>query len=642
MLFPKRILALSFLFTIMFASTCYSQTNSYPKLDSLEAAEFLDSVITKAIDEHRVPGVGIVIVKDSSIFFSKGYGFADIENQVPIDPNKTLFRIASISKVVTGTVVLTARDKGIVDLNTDVNDYLTFFKIPEKFGKPITLHNLLTHTAGFDDVYIGKSSRTKEDALPLGDFLKDILPERVMPPGEIFSYSNIGNALSAYVIEARVKKDFELYTVENLFKPLEMNNSSFTLHEFQKENLYKGYYKSNGEFIEFPFDYILDYPAGQMLAPINEFANFMIMHLNNGLFKGRNILNSSTVSEMHSIQFRHHPFFDDGSGYAFGIGKINGLKEIGHGGGYVGVSTLMFLFPEIKLGIFVAVNTLNNLPGEIIYGFMNRFYPFEDSESEVDYPLTDLPEFDKDVEKFVGSYRGTRYSRNSITKIGVLFNMLGTDMPVWKNEEGMIMMYDLGGNSRRLIQIEPLLFKSIDDNYHMKFRANADDEITHVFTSGTSSLEKIKWYETIEFNRSLFLIIVLIMLISITVFYIYKLSRRKGAKKSIDYHFLKASANVSGTYLIYFGLFGLVMGFMLDPYEQQIGFGYGLPWYFYLVQIVPFIAIIFTVLLLYKLFLAVKIILKAKLGFIVSVIVFFSSIAMLWFFNYWNLLGWKF
>lgn len=642
MLFPKSILALSFLFTMMFASTCYSQTNSYPKLDSLEAVELLDSVITKAIDENRVPGVGIIIVKDSSIFFSKGYGYSDIENQIPINPNKTLFRIASISKVVTGTVVLMARDKGIVELNTDVNDYLTFFKIPEKFGKPITLHNLLTHTAGFDDVYIGKSSRTKEDALPLGDFLKGILPKRVMPPGEIFSYSNIGNALAAYVIEESVKKDFELYAAENLFKPLDMNTSSFNLQEFQKENLYKGYYKDEGKFIEFPFDYILDYPAGQMLTPINEFANFMIMHLNNGKYKGRQILDSSTVSEMHSVQFVHHPLFEDASGYAFGIGKINGLKELGHGGGYVGVSTLMFLFPEIKLGIFVAVNTLSDLPGEIIYGFMNRFYPFEEPVTPIDYPLTDLPGFDKNVEKFVGSYRGTRYSRNSITKIGVLFNMLGSDMPVWKNDDGMIMMYDLGGNSRRLIQIEPLLFKSIDDNYHMSFRANADGTISHVFTSGTSSLERIEWYETIEFNRSLFLIIVLIMLMSIAVFYVYKLFRRKGAKKSITYYLLKASTSVSGTYLIYLGLFGLVMGFMLDPYEQQIGFGYGFPWYVYIVQIIPFIGIIFTVLLIWKMYIAVKILSKVKLGYSLSLIVLIASAGLMWFMHYWNLLGWNF
>ena len=116
MLFPKSILALSFLFTMMFASTCYSQTNSYPKLDSLEAVEFLDSFIIKAIDENRVPGVGIVIVKDSSIFFSKGYGYSDIENQISITPNKTLFRIASISKVVTGSVVLMARDEKLVEM----------------------------------------------------------------------------------------------------------------------------------------------------------------------------------------------------------------------------------------------------------------------------------------------------------------------------------------------------------------------------------------------------------------------------------------------------------------------------------------------------------------------------------------------
>lgn len=642
MLFPKSILGLSFLLTMLFVSTCYSQMTNYPKLDSLEAAAFLDSVITKAIEESSAPGIGVVIVKDDSIFFSRGYGYSDIENQKPVEPAKTLFRIASVSKVVNGTVILIARDNGLVDLHTDVNEYLTTFSIPEKFNQPITLHNLMTHTPGFDDVYIGKSSRTKEDALPLGDFLKVILPERVMPPGEIFSYSNIGNALAAYVIEERVQKDFELYAVKNLFKPLDMNTSSFTLQEFQKENLYKGYYKDEDRFIEFPFDHINDYPAGQMLTTLDEFANFMIMHLNHGKYKGNTIIDSSSVNEMHSVQFTHHPKLIGGSGYTFAIGDVNGYKNLAHGGGYAGISTLMFLFPELKLGIFTAANTSSYLPGEICNSFMNKFFPPKDTLSKTEYPLTDIPGHDKNVDKFTGKYRDTRYSRNSILKIALLPNFIGYEMPIWKNSEGMLVMFDHKGEERRLIQIEPLLFQSIDDDYYMAFREDGNGKITNVFTSGTNALERINWYETIGFNRSLLLICVLIMLLSITIFYVYKLFRRKGTKKSVNQFLLKASVNVSGTFLIYFGLWGLIMGLMLDPIEQQTGFGYGFPWYVYIVQIIPFIGIIFTVLLIWKMFIAVKILSKAKLGFSVSLIVLIASIGLIWFIHYWNLLGWRF
>ncbi|KUG24942.1 hypothetical protein ASZ90_005238 [hydrocarbon metagenome] len=84
------------------------------------------------------------------------------------------------------------------------------------------------------------------------------------------------------------------------------------------------------------------------------------------------------------------------------------------------------------------------------------------------------------------------------------------------------------------------------------------------------------------------------------------------------------------------------MGLMLNPYEQQIGFGYGFPWYVYIVQIIPFIGIIFTVLLIWKMFIAVKILSKAKLGFSVSLIVLIASVGLIWFMHYWNLLGWRF
>ncbi len=638
----KVFVVLVLLSAFLGSSFLFSQTKDYPELNREEVAAFLDSLIIPAVEENRVPGVGITIVKGDSIFFSKGYGYADIENQIPVDPNKTLFRTASICKTVTASVVLIARDNGLVDMNTDVNQYLTTFKVPEKFGKPITLKNLLTHTPGFDDVYIGKSARTKEEGLPLGEFLKENLPERVMPPGEIYSYSNLGNALAAYVVQQVSGEDFEKYAVDNLFVPLKMNTTSYTLQNFQKDNLYKGYYYEDGRFVEFPFDYLNDYPAGQMLSPVNEFAHFMIMHLNSGRYGGLQVMDSSTVEEMHKVQFTQSPLLQGGTGYAFGISELNGLKNIAHGGGYIGISTLMFMFPEIKLGIYVAVNTMSGLPGQIMYSFMNQFYPYEQPPSDVTYPLTDLPEYDKDVDKFRGKYRGTRYSRNSFTKIAVLLEMLGTDMPVWRNREGMLLMYDHKGDVRRLIQIEPDVFKSIDDDYYMVFREDENGNVTHAFTNGTASLEKIAWYEGVWFNQILFFVLITIFLLSVIIFFIYKFARRRDETKSVNHHLLKASAYVSGTYLIYFILFALIMLLGVSGPEQQVGMAYGMPWYFYILQAIPFIGFIFTVLLFYKMAMAIKVYSSAKFGFIVSAVVLFCGLIVLWFLNYWNLLGWQF
>lgn len=627
---------------LFFFSVTNAQSYANVRLDSAKVASFLDSLITKEMSEQNIPGCAITIVKDSSILFSKGYGYSDVENEIPVDPDKTLFRTASICKTVTATVVMMARDEKLVDMNTDINQYLTLFKIPEKYNKPITLRNLLTHTPGFDDVYIGKSARTKEEGIPLGEFLKEILPDRIMPPGEIYCYSNLGNALAGYVVEEASGKDFEKYAIEHLFKPLEMNSSSYTLHDFQKENLYKGYYNDNGELVEFSFDHLNDYPAGQMLSPVNEFANFMIMHLNNGKFNGKQIIDSTTINEMHSVQFTENPKLKGGSGYAFGVGEHNGLKSLGHGGGYVGISTLLYLFPEIKLGIYIAVNTSSGLPAIVTFQFLDKFFPHAQSPSDAEYPLTTLPDYDKNVEPFKGMYRFTRYSHNSFTKIGVLVGMLGDEMPIWTNDEGMIEMYDHNGEVRRLIQVEPLLFQSIDDDYYVAFHAKEDGTISHVFTNTTTSLEKVEWYEELWFNRILFFTLLTIFVLAHIIFLVYFLRHRKDEKKTRNYQLLRCSAFIGGTYLIYYIFLAVIMGFLIPSVELQMGMSYGLPWYFYLLQLIPFVGISATLVLIWTIIKEIKNFKKTALGISLSVITILASLANIWFMYYWSILGWSF
>ncbi len=224
--------------------------------DPEAVAAFLDSLFQKKMKELHVPGAVFVLVRDGGIFFSKGYGYADLEKQIPVDPDRTLFRIASVSKVVTGAAVMQLAGRGLLDMNKDVNEYLTRFKLDNNFKQPVTMAHLLTHTGGFDDNYIGKVGRTPEEQAPLGEFLAERMPKRVMTPGEVYSYSNHSNALAGYLVEAIAKKDFAEYAEENIFRPLEMNHSSFRLPEHLAPDLSKGYIFENGKFREFPFDYL--------------------------------------------------------------------------------------------------------------------------------------------------------------------------------------------------------------------------------------------------------------------------------------------------------------------------------------------------------------------------------------------------
>lgn len=602
--------------------------------------KFLDSLLAEKLESYNVVGCGILIVKDSSIILSKGYGYSDEENQVPFYPDKTLFRLASVCKVVTGTVLLQAKEKGLIDFNGDINNYLKKFKIEFKFDKPVTIEHLLTHTPGFDDAYIGKSSRIKEEAIPFGEFIREFFPEQVMPPGEIYTYSNMGVALAAFIVQEITGMDFEKYAVENLFKPLEMNTSSFTLQEFQKENLTKGYVQIDGENIEFPFDHINDYPAGQMLTTLNEFGNFMIMQLNEGRFNGKQVMKSESIKEMQSTHFTHHSRLHGSMGYTFGIGELFGTKLLGHDGGYSGIETRLWLFPDIKVGLFISSNTPSGgFLNDVSYTLMNRFYKYEKSEPKQKFPLTDLPEFDKRIERFTGHYRYTRYTRNSITKMGLLMGFMGEEMPVWQNDEGMIMIYDHNRKERRMIQVEPLLFQSVDDNYFMAFRENEEGNITHVFTSGTSALEKTPWYYTISSQRILFLLVTTILALFFSVGLVTFITRNE---KDITLSLIKLMVLISGLFLLYLVLAGLAIFVFASPMERNIGFPYGMPWYFYLFQTVPLVAIAALAWLVIKLAKGI-ITHSVKVPFFVSALFFILICAVnIWFMDYWQILGYRF
>ena len=111
----------------------------------------------------------------------------------------------------------------------------------------------------------------------------------------------------------------------------------------------KDMFHINGKQIEFPFDFLNDYPAGQMLTTVNEFSNFMIMQLQKGRFNGKQIVDNALMEEMQSVQFTHHPKLTLAFGYGFMIEEYSGTKLLSHGGGYPGILTLMRLFPELHL-----------------------------------------------------------------------------------------------------------------------------------------------------------------------------------------------------------------------------------------------------------------------------------------------------
>src|SRR5579862_8207747 len=179
------------------ATPCLAQEATPREAKPMTASDleaWLDGLMPTALHVTGTPGVTVSIVKDGAVLFEKGYGYADMAKLKPVDARTTLFRPGSVSKLFTWTAVMQLVDAGKIDLDTDINHYLDF-TIPAAFGKPITMRNLMTHTAGFDETYRSLLIGDPKGLEPLRQVLTEDMPARSYVPGEVPAYSNYGATL---------------------------------------------------------------------------------------------------------------------------------------------------------------------------------------------------------------------------------------------------------------------------------------------------------------------------------------------------------------------------------------------------------------------------------------------------------------
>jgi CubicO group peptidase (beta-lactamase class C family) len=187
---------------------------------------FIDGVMAAQRQARHFAGAVVVVVSDGRIAFEKGYGYADFAERTPVDPARTLFRVASNSKMFVWTAVMQLVEQGRLDLHTDVNRYLKGVQVPATFPEPITLEHLMTHTAGFEDRVIGLFSRSADGVRPLADAVKADMPRRVFAPGTVPAYSNYGTALASLIVEQVSGVPYEQYVEDRILAPLGMQHAT--------------------------------------------------------------------------------------------------------------------------------------------------------------------------------------------------------------------------------------------------------------------------------------------------------------------------------------------------------------------------------------------------------------------------------
>jgi CubicO group peptidase (beta-lactamase class C family) len=493
--------------------------------DRQELEAFVDQFFAEQMPKLHVPGAVFALVKDGKIFFSKGYGYADVEQKTPVSPDRTLFRVGSVSKLLTATAVMQLAEQGKLNLNDDINKYLKRFHIEKKYERPITFANLLTHTDGFDVAWaIGSATRCQQSDKRAGELsqkdsleklLVENLPQRVLPPGEAYLYGDVGLALAGYLVEVISGVPFVQYIDQNILKPLEMGRSSFLqpLPPNLAADLAAGYIYKNGTYLKRPFTCLKSVPTAAFSATATDMAHFMIAHLQGGRYGTKRILKETTLEEMHRQHFTNFPNTPRTAGAAYGFYERfqNNQRAIEHGGSMAGYTSVLSLIPEKNLGFFVAYNDnkLNENLGEDLYKkFLDRYYPAPKEPASTSQPTANFPQQSQQIN---GSYRYTRYPRYSIVKLAIFLLESKRLFNLQTNSDGTLTLLPQG---TKWVEVEPLLFRYPDSDSYMGFQQDAQGRITrmsfssHVF----ATYEKLPWYEAPAFQLGLIGFCVLVFL----------------------------------------------------------------------------------------------------------------------------------
>ncbi|WHZ18564.1 MAG: Beta-lactamase class C-like and penicillin binding proteins (PBPs) superfamily [Rhodanobacteraceae bacterium] len=444
-----------------------------------DLSTFFGGMLPYMLARGDIAGGTVVVVKDGKVMFAHGYGYADLETRAPVFPVTTLFRIGSVSKLFTWTAVMQLVEQHKLDLDRDINAYLDF-RIPPRFGKPITLRDLMTHTPGFED--------TARDLLPatpastnLEHYLKAHLPARIFPPGTIVAYSNYGAGLAGYIVQRVSGESFDAYIQRHILEPLDMHHSTFAqpLPANLAPLLAKGYVSASDGDAK-PFELANPAPAGAMTSSALDMANFMIAQLQDGRFGSTRILSQQTAQLMHSPQHTSAPGLN-GFDLGFYQENCNGQRIIGHGGDTIVFHSDLHLLLDANVGVFMSFNSagkngaVNDVRSAIFRAFLDRYFPWQVA-SEPTWKDAKV-----DAARVAGSYESSRRIQSALR-----FLYLLGQANVQAQPDGTITVSainDAAGNPVHWREIGPLRYREVNGQALLDFVADRQGHIMYLATS---------------------------------------------------------------------------------------------------------------------------------------------------------------
>ena len=489
-------------------------------LEKADLEAFFDGLVPLQMERSDVAGATVLVMRDGKELLKKGYGYSDGTKKSAVDPDTTMFRLASISKLFTWVSVMQLAEQGKLDIDADVNKYLDF-QIAPAFNKPITLRNLMTHTGGFEEVVHDIIFVDPKKAHSLRDFMIQNQPHRMYPPGEIPAYSNYGVGLAGYIVERVSAEPFEQYVSEHIFLPLGMKHSSFNEPMTAELAPYvSDGYRATTEKPAIGFEIFNPAPAGGVSSAAGDMEKFALALLNGGELDGHRILKTETRDAMWARQFGTS---DSLPPICMGFYQTwrNDLRFIGHDGDLVAFHSMFLMEPTQKLVLFVSYNSAGSASKnrtELLDGFADRYFPTYTSPSFQKFPVEQL----KDI---VGNYQSTR--RADSTKLAI--GNPGGQAVAKVDKEGVLTLdvaKNLRGHTRKWKPIGKDLWQADDDQARIFAIRDSSGKIVRLAVNFAGvQLQRVPWYEH-KMLVGLFLATSLIILLLVVVATLIRLFRR--------------------------------------------------------------------------------------------------------------------
>jgi len=489
-------------------------------LEKADLEAFFDGLVPLQMERSDVAGATVLVMKDGKELLKKGYGYSDVTKKSSVDPETTMFRLASISKLFTWVSVMQLSEQGKLDIDADVNNYLDF-KIAPAFNKPITLRNLMTHTGGFEEVVHDIIFVDPKKAHSLRDFMLQNQPRRMYPPGEIPAYSNYGVGLAGYIVERVSAEPFEQYVSEHIFMPLGMKHSSFNEPMTAELAPYvSDGYRATTEKPAIGFEIFNPAPAGGISSAAGDMEKFGLALLNGGELDGHRILKNETRDAMWTRQFGTS---DSLPPQCMGFYQTwrNNLRFIGHDGDLVAFHSMFLLDPTQNLVLFVSYNSAGSAQrnrAELLDGFADRYFPAYTPPAFQSIPADQL----KDI---AGNFQSTRRADSTKLAIG---NPAGQSV-FSVDKDGVLTVdtaKDLRGHTRKWKPIGKDLWQVEDEQARLFAIRDSSGKIVRMAVNFPGvQLQRVPWYEHKTFV-GISLAVSLLILLPVVAASLIRLARR--------------------------------------------------------------------------------------------------------------------